>query len=142
MPVLVAERPTKDVALPESGGVVKIKTYLNAFEKEQIENALKHGVTVVVDPNNETTDKIPFPVENQTKARDKLIELSVVKWDFTDAEEKGVEPTVDNIKKLSTTDTFQIRSVSTKRFIKKIGSVSPSILEEIKTAIKAVIDTN
>jgi mRNA interferase MazF len=54
-----------------------------------------------------------------------------------------VEPDSENkLKKLSATDTFQIRSVSTKRFIKKIGSVSPSILEEIKTAIKAVIDTN
>lgn len=48
----------------------------------------------------------------------------------------------NNLKKTSAIDTFQIRSVSTKRFLKKIGSVSPPLLKEIKIAIKAVIDTD
>jgi mRNA interferase MazF len=48
----------------------------------------------------------------------------------------------DNENKLmkpSAIDTFQIRSVSTKRFLRKTGSVSSNVLNEIKTAIKAVI---
>ncbi|MBW2604942.1 MAG: type II toxin-antitoxin system PemK/MazF family toxin [Deltaproteobacteria bacterium] len=39
-------------------------------------------------------------------------------------------------------DCFQIRSISTRRFLRKIGSVSPKILNEIKTAVKAVIDSD
>jgi len=44
--------------------------------------------------------------------------------------------------KVSAADTFQIRSVSKKRFLRKIGAVSSTILDEIKTAIKAVIDVD
>jgi mRNA interferase MazF len=44
--------------------------------------------------------------------------------------------------KPSAIDTFQIRSVSTKRFLRKVGSVSSLVLDEIKTAIKAVIDSD
>ncbi|MBW2664259.1 MAG: type II toxin-antitoxin system PemK/MazF family toxin [Deltaproteobacteria bacterium] len=46
----------------------------------------------------------------------------------------------NKLTKPSAIDTFQIRSVSTKRFLRKIGSVSKKELDEIKTAIKAVID--
>ena len=51
-----------------------------------------------------------------------------------------IEPDNKNkLMKSSTIDTFQIRSVSTKRFLRKTGSVSSNVLDEIKTAIKAVI---
>ena len=51
-----------------------------------------------------------------------------------------IEPDNENkLMKPSAIDTFQIRSVSTKRFLRKTGSVSSSVLNEIKTAIKAVI---
>lgn len=54
-----------------------------------------------------------------------------------------IEPDNQNhLMKPSAADTFQIRSVSTKRFLRKSGSVSPAILAEIKTAIKAVIDAH
>ena len=46
----------------------------------------------------------------------------------------------NNLRKISATDTFQIRSISTKRLIKKIGSVSRNVLDEVKNAINAVID--
>ena len=53
------------------------------------------------------------------------------------------EPDRDNkLKKVSAIDCFQIRSISTRRFIKKIGFVSSTILNEIKAAVKAVIDTD
>ena len=52
----------------------------------------------------------------------------------TDSENKLTKPSV--------IDTFQIRSVSTKRFLRKTGSVSSEILDEIKTAVKAVIDAD
>ena len=48
----------------------------------------------------------------------------------------------NNLLKPSAADTFQVRSVSTKRFWKKTGSVSPTVLGEIKVAIKAVIDAD
>jgi len=54
-----------------------------------------------------------------------------------------IEPDRQNrLSKLSAIDTFQIRSISTARFIKKVGLISPDILREIKTAVKAVIDTD
>ena len=48
----------------------------------------------------------------------------------------------NNLMKPSAADSFQIRSVSTKRFMAKIGSVSLTVLEEIKIAIKAVVDAD
>jgi len=54
-----------------------------------------------------------------------------------------IEPDNENkLMKRSAIDTFQIRSVSTKRFLRKTGSVSSNVLNEIKTAIKAVIDAD
>ena len=54
-----------------------------------------------------------------------------------------IEPDSQNrLSKLSAIDTFQIRSISTARFIKKVGLISPDILREIKTAVKAVIDAD
>jgi len=48
----------------------------------------------------------------------------------------------NNLIKPSAADTFQVRSVSTKRFLRKTGSVSPTVLAKIKVAIKAVIDAD
>ena len=48
----------------------------------------------------------------------------------------------NNLKKISALDVFQIRSVSTARFLNKIGSVTSEILDEVKTAVKAVIDAD
>ena len=48
----------------------------------------------------------------------------------------------NNLVKPSALDAFQIRSVSTKRFLRKIGSVSPTVLGETKAAVKAVIDAD
>jgi len=54
-----------------------------------------------------------------------------------------IEPDSENkLTKPSVIDTFQIRSVSTKRFLRKTGSVSSEILDEIKTSVKAVIDAD
>jgi mRNA interferase MazF len=51
-----------------------------------------------------------------------------------------IEPDNENkLIKTSAIDTFQIRSVSTKRFLRKTGSVSSNVLNEITTAIKSVI---
>ncbi|HOO52450.1 MAG TPA: type II toxin-antitoxin system PemK/MazF family toxin [Alphaproteobacteria bacterium] len=51
-----------------------------------------------------------------------------------------IEPDNENkLIKTSAIDTFQIRSVSTKRFLRKTGSVSSNVLNEIKTAIKSII---
>ena len=54
-----------------------------------------------------------------------------------------IEPdSQNNLKKLSAIDTFQIRSISTERLLKKIGSVSVKVLDEVKIAVKAVIDAD
>jgi len=48
----------------------------------------------------------------------------------------------NNLKKTSAIDCFQIRSISTRRFLRKIGDVSSKTINEIKTAIKSVIDAD
>ncbi|MEA1946052.1 MAG: type II toxin-antitoxin system PemK/MazF family toxin [Thermodesulfobacteriota bacterium] len=48
----------------------------------------------------------------------------------------------NNLKKTSAIDCFQIRSISIKRFLIKIGYVSPKTLNEIKIAVKSVIDAD
>ena len=54
-----------------------------------------------------------------------------------------IEPDIENkLKKTSAIDTFQIRSVSTKRLFRKIGSVSSQELNQVKMAINAVIDAD
>ena len=54
-----------------------------------------------------------------------------------------IEPDSENkLTKLSAIDTFQIRSISTRRLLRKIGSVPSKVLEEVKTAIKAVINAD
>ena len=54
-----------------------------------------------------------------------------------------ISPDSENkLAKASAIDTFQIRSVSTRRFLSKTGSVSAKVLDEIKTAIKAIIDAD
>ena len=48
-----------------------------------------------------------------------------------------IEPDNENkLMKPSAIDTFQIRSVSTKRFLRKTGSVPSNELDKIKTAVK------
>jgi mRNA interferase MazF len=52
-----------------------------------------------------------------------------------------IEPTAENnLSKLSTADTFQIRSVSQQRLIKKVGTVSEEIMKEISNALAIVLD--
>ena len=54
-----------------------------------------------------------------------------------------IEPNSENnLSKPSAIDCFQIRSVSTMRLLRKVGSVPAEILNEIKTAVKAVIDAD
>ena len=52
-----------------------------------------------------------------------------------------IEPTSNNgLSKISSADCFQIRSISQLRLIKKLGSIDESILNEIKEAIRKVLD--
>ena len=54
-----------------------------------------------------------------------------------------IEPNSDNnLKKSSALDCFQIRSVSTKRLLRKVGAIPINTLNEIKIAVKAVIDVD
>ncbi len=47
--------------------------------------------------------------------------------------------TLNNLSKESAVDCFQIRSISEERFIKRIGRISSSNLEEIKDALSKVL---
>jgi len=52
-----------------------------------------------------------------------------------------IEPTPENnLSKLSTADTFQIRSVSQQRLIKEVGIVAEEIMQEISNALAIVLD--
>ena len=48
----------------------------------------------------------------------------------------------NNLKKPSAADCFQVRSVSTKRFLEQTGSIPPKIMTQIKKAVKLVIDAD
>lgn len=45
----------------------------------------------------------------------------------------------NNLDKTSSADCFQVRSVSQKRFVKKLGVVSDDILKEIKFGLSRVL---
>lgn len=52
-----------------------------------------------------------------------------------------VDPTKDNgLRKTSAADTFQIRSVSKERFVKRVGRVNEAILERISLAFTLILD--
>lgn len=52
-----------------------------------------------------------------------------------------IEPSVINgLSKISSADCFQIRSLSQERLIKKLGNIDDNTLDEIKEAIKKVLD--
>jgi mRNA interferase MazF len=51
-----------------------------------------------------------------------------------------ISPTPENgLTKISSADTFQIRSVSTARFVECIGQISPSTLDKVLEGIKVVV---
>ena len=51
-----------------------------------------------------------------------------------------IEPNITNgLNKNSSADCFQVRSVSQKRFMRKLGKVSDEILDEIKIGLSKVL---
>src|SRR5437763_3484579 len=46
----------------------------------------------------------------------------------------------NGLSKTSAIDTLQLRGMDTQRFVRKLGRVSPTILEEILLAVVAVIE--
>ena len=54
-----------------------------------------------------------------------------------------IEPNVhNNLKKVSAADCFQVRSISELRFVKYIGKVDQSILDQIKEGLAKVLSIN
>ena len=52
-----------------------------------------------------------------------------------------IEPNAANgLYKISSADCFQIRSLSQERLIKKLGNIDKDTLEEIKEAVRKVLD--
>ncbi len=52
-----------------------------------------------------------------------------------------VEPSAENgLNKPSTADTFQVRSASQVRFVRKLGVVSEAVLRDIAMALAIVLD--
>lgn len=48
----------------------------------------------------------------------------------------------NKLKKLSSADCFQVRSLSEKRFVKKIGTIDAETLEQIKNGLAIVLSIN
>ncbi|VXD16978.1 Transcriptional modulator of MazE/toxin, MazF [Planktothrix serta PCC 8927] len=54
-----------------------------------------------------------------------------------------IEPTLENgLSKKSVADTFQVRSVSQKRLISQVGTLSDQIMQEISDALAIVLSLN
>jgi mRNA interferase MazF len=52
-----------------------------------------------------------------------------------------LEPSGENgLAKVSAADTFQVRSVSQQRFVRQLGTLSETIMEEIAEALTIVLD--
>jgi mRNA interferase MazF len=52
-----------------------------------------------------------------------------------------LEPSRENgLAKLSAADTFQVRSVSQQRFVRQLGVLSDTIMEDISEALEIVLD--
>ncbi|EGK90058.1 type II toxin-antitoxin system PemK/MazF family toxin [Microcoleus sp. F10-C6] len=52
-----------------------------------------------------------------------------------------LEPSGENgLTKVSAADTFQVRSVSQQRFVRQLGTLSETIMEEIAEALTIVLD--
>lgn len=52
-----------------------------------------------------------------------------------------LEPTSENgLAKVSAADTFQVRSVSKQRFVRQIGVLSDTIMDDISEALTIVLD--
>ena len=53
----------------------------------------------------------------------------------------GLEPSGENgLAKVSAADAFQVRSVSQERFVRQLGTLSETIMEEIAEALTIVLD--
>ncbi len=54
-----------------------------------------------------------------------------------------IEPTsINGLNKSSSADCFQIRSLSQKRFVNKLGEVSSTVMSEIRIALAKVLSIN
>ncbi len=53
---------------------------------------------------------------------------------------KIVPDSMNGLTKPSAVDTLQLRGVDTQRFIQKLGSLSPAVMQSITAAIAAVIE--
>lgn len=53
---------------------------------------------------------------------------------------KVVPDSMNGLTKTSAVDTLQLRGVDTQRFVQKLGSVSPTVMQSIVVAIAAVIE--
>lgn len=78
--------------------------------------------------NRDTLAKLPL----------KII-VPLTRWNpkFEDAPwHVPIESTNENgLTKKSSADTFQVRSISEKRLVKKLGAVSPEVLEQIEAGL-------
>jgi mRNA interferase MazF len=53
---------------------------------------------------------------------------------------KIIPNSANGLTKTSAVDTLQLRGVDTQRFVQKLGSVSPTVMKSIITAIAAIIE--
>ena len=83
--------------------------------------------------NNDTVGKLALKVI--APLTDYKAHYALVPWMVT------VEPTsVNGLKKRSSIDLFQVRSLSQKRLVQKIGTIDMDILEACKVALDVVFE--
>ncbi len=83
--------------------------------------------------NNDTVGKLALKVI--APLTDYKAHYALIPWMVT------IEPTSENgLKKRSTIDLFQVRSLSQKRLVQKVGNVEKGILKACRTALDTVFD--
>ena len=105
MPILVVtDRETQEVVLPESKAKVQVKAYVNRGEQKAIDGAITEGLNVKVDAYTSKVDKMDVPVSATVKTEEKMLELMIVSWDCTDEKSNPLDPTMENLNLLTPKD--------------------------------------
>lgn len=109
---------------------------------------MRHGEVWIVDfePSigEEITKTRPAVIVNNDKVGALALRVVVPITDvgkFVQPWQVGITSNqTNNLNKDSLVDCFQLKSLSEKRFRRRIGSLSPDEMSEIKAAIAAVLD--
>lgn len=104
MPILQDFREKVELTLPVTKGKVWIYSCILAKDSLEIDKIYVSETSLSVEPGQTATKPISLRAIKYYEAQDTTLKAMVAKWDFTDKENKPLEPTPENIKQLPKQD--------------------------------------